>query len=88
MHNPSRFFPLLSLLFAAACNEDQPATAPTSPAAENAASTAASHLIVNSLADPGNGVCNAQECTLREAIENAGSTTITFASGLSGTITL
>jgi len=88
MHNPSRFFPLLSLLFAAACNEDQPATAPTSPAADNAASAAASHLIVNSLADPGNGVCNAQECTFREAIENAGSTTITFASGLNGTITL
>lgn len=88
MHNSSRFFPLLSLLFAAACNEDQPATAPTSSAADNAASAAAGHLIVNSLADPGNGVCNAQECTLREAIENAGSTTITFASGLTGTITL
>jgi CSLREA domain-containing protein len=86
MQGPTRFFLLLSLLLFVACGEDQPPTAPVSPT-ENTTS-AASHLVVNSLADPGDGTCNARECTLREAIENAGSTTISFASGLTGTITL
>lgn len=47
---------------------------------------------VNSLADPGDGVCDVAECTLREAIEAADLTiaddTINFQPGLSGTITL
>jgi CSLREA domain-containing protein len=44
--------------------------------------------VVNSLADPGNGVCNATQCTLREAINDPASTEISFASGLTGPITL
>lgn len=47
---------------------------------------------VNSLVDPGNGVCDASQCTLREAIAQAttagGATDIVFRPGLSGTITL
>jgi len=49
-------------------------------------------LMVNSLADPGTGVCDAAECTLREAIAQAasipGQVTIEFEPGLSGAITL
>lgn len=49
-------------------------------------------LLVNTLADHDDGVCGVLDCTLREAISIANSTagaqTITFASGLSGTITL
>ena len=45
--------------------------------------------MVNSLADPGDGVCANNECTLREAIEAAQSGEhITFKSNLSGTIAL
>jgi CSLREA domain-containing protein len=44
--------------------------------------------VVNSVADPGNGVCNASQCTLREAINDPASTNITFAAGLTGPITL
>jgi CSLREA domain-containing protein len=58
-----------------------------------AAAPAAGAIEVNSLADPGNGSCNDGACTLREAIDLANSTpgtadTITFSSGLSGTIAL
>jgi CSLREA domain-containing protein len=48
----------------------------------------AGHKVVNSLADPGNGICNATQCTLREAINDPGSTEISFAPGLTGPITL
>ncbi len=90
MHCP-RFFPLpflLPLLVLAACGEDQ-STAPTPPgeAASSAFSTA-SVKVVNSLADPGNGICNATQCTLREAINDPASTAISFAPGLTGPITL
>ena len=44
--------------------------------------------VVNSLADPGDGTCDARQCTLREAIEASGTTSIAFAPGLTGTITL
>jgi CSLREA domain-containing protein len=44
--------------------------------------------VVNSVADPGDGVCNAAQCTLREAIADPQTTAITFASGLAGPITL
>jgi trimeric autotransporter adhesin len=43
---------------------------------------------VNSLADPGNGPCNATQCTLREAINDPQTTEISFAPGLTGRITL
>jgi CSLREA domain-containing protein len=73
---------------AAACGEDQ-STARTPPggAAGSAVSTA-SLKVVNSLADPGNGICNATQCTLREAINDPASTAISFAPGLTGPITL
>jgi CSLREA domain-containing protein len=88
MH-PRCLFPLVPILALAACGEDPQPTEPTSPAAGGPAfSHAAGHRVVNSAADPGNGVCNASQCTLREAINDAGSTEITFASGLSGPITL
>ena len=52
----------------------------------------AATFTVNSLADPGDGTCDADECTLREAIEDAdaaaGADVVTFQSGLTGTITL
>ncbi|HEX5575710.1 MAG TPA: choice-of-anchor Q domain-containing protein [Gemmatimonadales bacterium] len=90
MHCP-RFFPLpflLPLLVLAACGEDQ-STAPTLPGgATGAAFSTASLKVVNSLADPGNGICNASQCTLREAINDPASTAISFASGLTGPITL
>jgi CSLREA domain-containing protein/uncharacterized repeat protein (TIGR01451 family) len=50
-----------------------------------------STFVVNSLADPGSGACDAAECTLREAIAAAagsGGGSIEFEAGLSGTITL
>jgi uncharacterized repeat protein (TIGR01451 family)/CSLREA domain-containing protein len=44
---------------------------------------------VNSLADPGDGVCDQSQCTLREAIAAAASgDEITFATGLQGTVQL
>jgi CSLREA domain-containing protein len=49
-------------------------------------------LEVNSLADPGTGDCDVSECTLREALavaqETLELTTINFADGLNGVITL
>ena len=51
------------------------------------AASAASGATVNSTADPGDGTCNATECTLREAIAAAASgETIDFS--VTGTITL
>lgn len=55
--------------------------------------SSASAIEVTSLADPGNGDCNTGGCTLREAIALAEATpstpdTVTFQSGLSGTITI
>jgi CSLREA domain-containing protein len=80
---------LLPLLVLAACIEEQPPTSPTAPGAAGAELFQASgHKVVNSLADPGNGVCNATQCTLREAINDPQSTEISFASGVTGTITL
>jgi CSLREA domain-containing protein len=81
---------LLALLVLAACGEDQSPTAPTPPAEPGgpAYSHTAGHKVVNSLADPGNGTCNATQCTLREAIKDPGSTEISFKPGLTGTITL
>jgi CSLREA domain-containing protein len=81
---------LLPIIVIAACGEDQSPTAPSSPSGHSAevAAAAAGQRVVNSLADPGDGTCNARQCTLREAIEASGTTAITFASGLAGTITL
>jgi CSLREA domain-containing protein len=85
----SSLLSLLPLLLLAACGEDQPSTAPTlSDGTRPAQSLSAANRVVNSLADPGNGICSAAECTLREAIKDPGSSEISFAPGLSGTITL
>jgi CSLREA domain-containing protein len=43
---------------------------------------------VNSAADPGDGRCDATECTLREAIKDPAATEIRFAPGVTGPITL
>lgn len=88
MRRPSRLLILPPLLLFAACGEDQLPTTPTSRTANSVTSAAASRLVVNSLADPGDGICNARECTLREAIEDARSSAIGFAPGLTGAITL
>src|SRR6266446_1004851 len=84
MQHPRLLPLLLSLLVLAACGEGQPPTAPTPPAGLGgpAFSQTASLKVVNSLADPGDGTCNAAQCTLREAINALGSTEISFAPGL------
>jgi CSLREA domain-containing protein len=90
MHR-SRLFRLgLPILLLAACGEEQSPTAPTSGGAPDkpSLSQAAGLKVVNSLADPGDGVCTASHCTLREAINDPASTEITFAAGLIGPITL
>jgi CSLREA domain-containing protein len=66
-------------------------TEPGQPLAEPGApalATTAGRRTVNSLADPGDGTCNAAQCTLREAIADPGSTDVGFAPGLTGAITL
>jgi CSLREA domain-containing protein len=77
---------LVPLGVLAACGQEQSPTAPT--ADKPTFRSAAGNRVVNSVADPGNGVCNASQCTLREAIKDAGSTDITFASTLTGPIIL
>jgi CSLREA domain-containing protein len=81
---------LLPLLVLAACGEDQPPTSPipTDGLGGPAFSHTAGHKVVNSVTDPGNGICNATQCTLREAINDPQSTEISFAPGLTGPITL
>jgi CSLREA domain-containing protein len=81
-----RPLPLIPLFLLAACGENQP-TAPVESGGI-AESQAAALRVVNSLADPGNGVCDAAQCTLREAINDPASTEITFAPSLTGPITL
>jgi CSLREA domain-containing protein len=71
---------------ALACTGNEPPTAPTEVGPSLA--VAAAQRVVNSVADPGDGTCNAQECTLREALKDPGSTGISFASGLTGPLTL
>lgn len=77
-------FPLLAL---AACGEDPPPTAPAEPGGP-AFNHTAGHRVVNSVADPGDGTCNAAQCTLREAIQDPASTQISFVPGLTGLVTL
>ncbi|HEU4878532.1 MAG TPA: CSLREA domain-containing protein, partial [Gemmatimonadaceae bacterium] len=88
-HRTARILPVAAFLITAlgACSDNSPPTAPLSihPSFTQVAATP----VVNSLNDPGTGVCDDTECTLREAITFASSgATITFAAGLTGTITL
>lgn len=80
---------LLLLLVLTACSGKEP---PMAPAAGDPAFDHAGHLVVNSLADPGDGTCDAAECTLREAIAAANQgpdpSEISFARNLTGPITL
>jgi CSLREA domain-containing protein len=78
---------LLPLLVLAACAEQEPPSAPAETGGL-ASDHTPGHKLVNSLADPGNGPCNATQCTLREAINDPQSTEITFAPALTGIIML
>lgn len=78
---------VFGVLMGVSCGEQEFPTAPPAPG-DPALSHIIGHKVVNSTADPGNGTCNAQECTLREAITDPGSTEISFAQGLSGPIAL
>jgi CSLREA domain-containing protein len=73
----------------AGCRDVAPPTAPLSPTQRPRLTQSALAPEVNSLADPGDGMCDAAECTLREAIGMAApGATITFAPGVTGTIAL
>ena len=78
----------VSALLFTACGEQPTPTAPGDEPAAPDLSLATGDRVVNSVADPGDGVCNGAECTLREAINDPQSTRITFAPGLAGPITL
>ena len=86
MRQFARFSVLLLSGALAACGENEPTAPGTSP--ELAGAAAVGQRVVNSLADPGDGKCDATQCTLREAIRSPGSTTIVFTSGLAGPIIL
>jgi CSLREA domain-containing protein len=77
-----------SALVLAACGEQPTPTAPGDEPGGPRLSQTPGHKVVNSVADPGDGVCNSTECTLREAINDPQSTRISFAPGLAGPITL
>jgi CSLREA domain-containing protein len=86
----SRFLPILalSLLVLEACGEEKSPTGPSASSTQSDVSATAGQVVVNSLADPGNGICDAAECTLREAIKDPVTSTITFGPGLTGPVTL
>ena len=88
-HRSARILPVAAFLIAAlgACSDNSPPTAPLT--LHPSLTQLAASPVVNSLNDPGTGTCDDTECTLREAIDFAsGGATITFAPGLTGTITL
>jgi CSLREA domain-containing protein len=71
-----------------ACQPDA-ALAPVAPSSPALSVSSNGTWLVNSLADPGDGLCTNNECTLREAIAAAQiGERITFKSNLSGTIAL
>jgi CSLREA domain-containing protein len=80
--------PLAAAAVAVAACHDAP-TSVVAPVPPALAVTTDGAWLVNSLADPGDGVCSNSECTLREAIAAAQSgDRITFKSNLIGTIGL
>lgn len=74
---------LLVPLAVLACGDDELSTAPQAPAFAKSPWT-----LVNSLADPGDGTCDAAECTLREALADQTRSEVSFGKSLAGTITL
>jgi CSLREA domain-containing protein len=85
----SRILPLvLPALLLAGCGEEPSPTGPGERPGDVSLSQTAGVRVVNSVADPGDGLCNAAQCTLREAIDDPQTTAITFAPGLVGPITL
>ena len=78
----------LPALVLAGCGEEPSPTAPGDRPEGTSLSQATGVRVVNSVADPGDGVCNAAQCTLREAIDDPQSTEIRFAPDLVGPITL
>ncbi|HUQ80344.1 MAG TPA: choice-of-anchor Q domain-containing protein [Gemmatimonadaceae bacterium] len=80
---------VLVMLMALAACQDATTTAPHQQPTVHLAQGTGGIWTVNTLADPGNGVCDDAECTLREAIASAsGGHLIVFAPGLTGTIFL
>ncbi len=86
MKHPRVFPGLVVGLLLLSCSEPTAPPSADRPAPALVQTTAT--RVVNSLADPGDGICSAAQCTLREAIADAATTGITFAPGLVGTITL
>src|SRR5262245_50592750 len=78
-----RAIALLAPLGVYACSGGEPPTAPQAPTLVTTPLP-----LVNSLADPGDGTCNAAECTLREALADQSRSEIGFPKGFGGTITL
>jgi hypothetical protein len=76
----------LPLLGLAACGEEPP-TAPDT-AGPTLLTAPVAVRVVNSVVDPGDGICTATQCTLREALTDPATTEIQFAQGLTATITL
>jgi predicted outer membrane repeat protein len=73
---------LLAALGLFACSGESP-TAPEVPALATTTLP-----LVNSLADPGDGICTPAQCTLREALFDPFRSEIAFAKGFGGTIIL
>ena len=90
LRRPSRVG-LATLAALAACSDtNTPPTAPRSSAGTvHFAQGVGGRWTVNTLTDPGDGVCDDTECTLREAIGAAGSGhVVDFAAGLQGDVVL
>src|SRR5512133_672204 len=84
----SRLLTPLALVAFAGCQQDLNAPRPTPPGVHFAQGDNGVWT-VTSLADPGNGVCDDTECTLREAIAAASTgASIVFAPGLQGDVDL
>jgi CSLREA domain-containing protein len=80
---------VFAMVATAACHDDAMRTNPMAPAGPALAVGGDGTWMVNSLADPGDGVCTNSECTLREAIDVAQSgERITFKQNLTGMIAL
>ena len=85
MRTQNHFALAITLLVVSACHDA--ATAPVGPSSLALKVSSDGVWLVNSLADPGDGICTNSECTLREAIAEAQpGDSIRFKGNLSGTI--